>query len=133
MFILLIAAALTFDTQMSEKEKSETGIAKLTFQEKMALQNWIEDHQPSKKTGKEKKSDPILQEVLKNGRFIRLSDNSLWEIDPADTPITQSWITPIEIKATPTNHPDYPYHLTNTLTGSMVKARKTDNPIPKES
>lgn len=77
-----------------------------------------------------KGSNPLIQESLNNGRYIRLSDNSLWEINPKDTPITQSWITPAEIIAAPSGDATYPYRLTNSLTGSSVLARRT-TAIPK--
>lgn len=70
---------------------------------------------------------PVLQESLNNGHYIRLSDNSLWEIDPKDTALTQSWITPVEIIISPSQDPNYPYQLTNTLTGSTVHAKRVTN------
>jgi hypothetical protein len=69
------------------------------------------------------KVKPVLQESIHNGRYLRLSDESLWEIHPKDTPITQSWITPVEIIASPSEDPDYPFKLTNSLTGTSVLAR----------
>ncbi|MDE3048098.1 MAG: hypothetical protein KGI83_07120, partial [Verrucomicrobiota bacterium] len=83
----------------------------------------IEEHY-TKKGVAQKTSSPILQDVLKGGKYIRLSDNSLWEIDPKDTPISGGWITPTEIKVGPSTDPEYPYSLTNHLTGSVVRARK---------
>ena len=77
-----------------------------------------------------KVAGPLLQENLKNGSYIRLSDGSLWNIRPEDTPITQGWITPVEINATPSGDKDYPYTLTNSLTGSSVKARKVQSVPP---
>jgi hypothetical protein len=74
-----------------------------------------------------KSPPPVLQENLKNGHYIRLSDNSLWEINPSDTPITQGWITAVEIKVAPSQDTAYPFTLTNTLTGSSVKARKAQS------
>lgn len=125
MLHLLMAATLVFDTAMSTEEQEKTGLAKLNLQERMALREWIEEHYAKKALVQNKNSGPILQEVLKGGHFIRLSDNSLWEIDPADTPITQSWITPTEIKIGQSTDSEYPYSLTNSLTGSTVRARKT--------
>jgi hypothetical protein len=82
---------------------------------------------------KPKVAGPILQENLKNGSYIRLSDGSLWNIRPEDAPITQGWITPVEINATPSGDKDYPYTLTNSLTGSSVKAKKvTSVPADKK-
>ena len=81
---------------------------------------------------KERGSHPTIQESLNNGRFIRLSDNTLWEINPGDTPITQSWITPAEIISAPSNNSDYPFRLTNSLTGSSVLARPSTT-VPKRA
>jgi hypothetical protein len=75
-------------------------------------------------------SHPIIEASLQNGRYIRLSDDSLWEINPSDRPITQSWITPVEIVAAPSNDANYPFRLTNTLTGSSVLARRA-TAVPK--
>lgn len=129
MIHFILAAVIVFDTAMTKEEQKETGIAKLNIQERMALRDWIEEHY-SKKVVAQKNSAPILQEVLKGGRFIRLSDNSLWEIDQGDTPITQSWITPTEIKIGQSTDTHYPYTLNNHLTGSTVKARKAQKVNP---
>ncbi len=127
MLAMIIAAAIAFDAQMTDEEKEKTGIARLSFEERIALQDWIEERSSKKIVAQGKKTGPVLQEVLKNGRYVRLSDNSLWEIDPNDTPITQSWITAVEVKVNLNTNSEYPYNLTNTLTGSIVKARKAQS------
>ena len=124
MWTLTLAAVLAFDANMSEGELKKTGLAKLTLEERLHLREWIEERYAKKIVAQTKSRGPVLQEVLKGGKFIRLSDNSLWEIDPKDTPITQSWITVTEIKAAETSDPDYPYTLTNSLTGSTVRAQQ---------
>ncbi len=123
----MLAVAIAFDS-MTDQELQETGLAKLTIQERMNLREWIEEHYV-KNIVQNKAKLPIIQEVLKRGKYVRLSDGSLWEIDPQDTPITQSWITPSEIKIDEIKidksiDSDYPYSLTNSLTGSSVRARK---------
>jgi len=70
---------------------------------------------------KQKSFSPIIQENL-NGM--------LWEINPSDTPITQSWITPVEIKIVSSDNANYPFQLTNSLTGSTVLARQATS-VPK--
>lgn|SRR3990167_3773811 len=80
---------------------------------------------------KPKTAAPMIQENLRNGSYIRLTDGSLWNIHPEDTPITQGWITPVEIQVSPSNDREYPYTLTNSLTGSSVKARRADS-VPKK-
>lgn len=130
MLAILIGALITFDSHMSEEEMNQTGVSKLTIQERAALQEWIEEHHSKKLVTQNKKPGPLVQEILKSGRYVRLSDNSLWEIDTPDRPITQGWITPIEIKVAPSDDTNYPNTLTNTLTGSTVKARKAQNIRP---
>ncbi|HSX10128.1 MAG TPA: hypothetical protein VLF94_00205 [Chlamydiales bacterium] len=121
MFVLLVATLLTIDAQMTPQEKTQTGFSKLSGEEKGALQDWI-DARFIKKGRSKKQRGPILQENLKNGHFIGLSDNSLWEINDSDTPITQGWISAVEIKCEHVG--DGAYKLTNTLTGSTVRAKK---------
>ncbi len=125
MFSVILAAALAFDSDLSEEQQNKLGLAKLSIQERAALRDWVEEHYEQKEIAQNsKKTSPLLVEVLKRGRFLRLSDDSLWEIDPKDTPITQSWITPNEIKISKKSNGEYPYTLTNSLTGSTVKAKE---------
>ncbi|MGB7977790.1 MAG: hypothetical protein WCF19_01360 [Chlamydiales bacterium] len=130
MLAVILAAAIAFDSSMTDEEWEQTGLIKLTLQERMALQEWMEERYSKKMAAQDKKSAPVLQEVLKNGRFVRLSDHSLWEIDGQDTPITQGWITPAEISAASNGDAAYPYTLTNSLTGSTVRARKAQSINP---
>lgn len=123
MLFAWISLLATLSANMTPQEIEQTGIAKLSGQEQGALQSWI-DERYKKRAQTKKKPGPILQENLQNGRYIGLSDQSIWEIHPADTPITQGWITAVEIKAEPSGDEKYPYKLTNSLTGSSVKARR---------
>lgn len=122
MFAIIAILIAAFDSNMSAEDLIQTGVSKLSMKEKEALQTWI-DSKYLKKTGK-KKQLPVLQENLKGGSLIGLTDCSLWEINPADTPITQGWISAVEIKIEQSSNIDYPYKLTNSLTGSAVRARK---------
>jgi hypothetical protein len=124
--VWIVAASLlaAIESEMTPQDVAKTGISKLSGAEKTALQEWIDHHYWKKLKRNKKEPGPILQENLQNGRFIGLSDHSIWEILPADTPITQSWITAVEIKIEPSSDSDYPYKLTNTLTGSSIKAKK---------
>ena len=125
-----VLAAHPIDSEMTVKQKKRTGVAKLNEKQKAALQQWID----SKYVAKGGKSDtaakvvaPTLQDNLYNGHYIRLTDGSLWEINPEDTPITQGWITPVEIIVSESGNTDYPYKLTNSLTGSSVRAKKAQS------
>lgn len=76
------------------------------------------------------KSRPIVSEVLQSGHYLRLSDGSLWNIRSQDTPLSHSWITAVEIIITPSGDPEYPFKLTNSLTGSSVLAKKVEKIPP---
>ena len=41
-----------------------------------------------------RKDQAVLQESLNSGKFIRLSDDTLWEINPKDTAITKARLLP---------------------------------------
>lgn len=125
---ILGAEALDFD--MSAQERKQTGVYKLTSKEKASLQKWIDAHyekreEPLASNMREKHA--VLSENLRSGRYIRLSDGTLWEVSPNDTTISQGWITPVEIIVTQSTNSAYPYKLTNSLSGSSVSARKAEN------
>lgn len=131
-----ILAAETLDIDMTPQEKKQTGIYKLDDKQKAALQQWIDAHYEKREnvlgsgaiTGKH----PTLSENLMQGRFVRLSDNTLWKIKPEDVPIVQGWITPAEILVSQSSDPFFTSQLTNKLTGSSVYARKVDSLPPEE-
>lgn len=124
--LLLAAEALDFD--MNSQERKKTGVSKLSDKEKAALQQWIDNNYIKRAhplQTAEMKGRTQISENLLNGRQIRLTDGSLWNIRPKDVPITQSWITPVDILVTQSGDPDFPFKLTNSLTGSSVFAQKS--------
>lgn len=120
---------------MSIEEQLQTGINKLSSQETANLQGWIDrnyQRRESAFSGRKKDTTPVMEQNLNSGRVIKLSDNTYWEINPTDTPITQGWITAAEIQVKPDpSNQVYPYILTNGITGSSVRARKAGAPTSK--
>ena len=140
-FSLILLAAPTLDSDMTREEKKETGVSKLSRKEKKALQAWIDAHFngneeaqgiPTPTSIKAAPKRPVVEEVIQNGRYVKLSDQTSWEIYPADTIITQAWLSPSDILITQSGNGEYPYTLTNSQTGSSVRARKI-NQIPSPS
>lgn len=126
---ILLFSAETLDFDMSPQEKKKTGISKLSDKEKAALQLWIDNNYTKRSQPlqpNESKARPQISENLNNGRYIRLTDGTLWAIRPQDTPITQSWITPVDILVSQSGDATYPYKLTNSLTGSSVFAKMAE-------
>jgi hypothetical protein len=138
----LLATSL-MDAEMSAEELQQTGLSKLTVEEKTALEDWVDSRYAKKeiaqtlKSKKQASKPASLQDNLQGGHYIRLTDGTLWEIRPTDTPISAGWITQVEIKMGQSGDPSYPVSLTNSLTGSTVWARKATSvppakPIPKQ-
>lgn len=140
MFMLIasfsLLAAQMLDTDMSRQDQKETGLYKLTDKQKLALQNWIDNHYTRRDSPLAattiSKNQAILEDNLYNGRYLRLSDSTSWEIKSEDTPITQGWITPVDIYVSQSGNADYPYILTNSLTNSKVRAKKI-SAVPSSS
>ncbi len=133
-----ILAAEALDSDMTPQEKKQTGIYKLDDRQKASLQQWIDAHYQKKGEAAASSpsipgKNPTLSENLMNSRYIRLSDTTLWSIRPADVPIVQGWITPVEIIVTQSSDPFFPVKLINKLTGSFVLARKVDSLPPPGS
>ena len=122
-FLAIFAAATVY---MTPSEREKTGLSKLTKQEQTALEEWIYNNYEKrayplfspKKAGRR----PHIEENFNGGLRIRLSDDTSWKIHPADAPISQGWITPVEIGISESGETDYPYRLTNSLTGSSIRA-----------
>ncbi len=112
---------------MSKEALKKSGLNKLNDREKRELERWIDAHYERKTpalSNREKKGCPRVEENLRGGRFLRLSDETLWKIHPSDIPIVQGWITPVQLLFGETQLAEYPTKLTNTLTGSSVRAKK---------
>ena len=135
--LLLAFSSLTstqpIDHEMSAKDKKHTGVYKLTDKEKASLQEWIDNNYAKREAPLQAPLEEhgTLSENLRSGTYIRLSTGSLWKINPKDVPVTQGWITPVEIKISQSGDREYPIKLTNTLTGSSVRAIKIEELPPK--
>ncbi len=124
-FLTIFAAASIY---MTPQEKERTGLSKLTQKEQTALEDWIHNNYQKraypllspKKAGRR----PHIEENFNGGRQIRLSDDTSWKIHPSDAPIAQGWITPVEIEISESGESEYSYRLTNSLTGSSIRARQ---------
>lgn len=121
---VLLFAALSFGWDMSEKQLVETGVHRLTDEEKIHLQKWVAKHFQALE---KKKKKPELSENLFRGKYIKLTDDTLWEIHPKDRPITQGWISAVAIEVEEKKEGEYPYLLINSLSLSKVRAQKTES------
>lgn len=132
---MYIADSASLDTHMNDSEKKDTGVEKLTPEEKSALQKWIDsNHSLNNMTPPPQSSDAdiVISQNIASGGYIELSDSSLWKIHPDDTPISQGWISPVTILVQDSNDSTYPYFLVNSVTGSKIRAQRISS-LPKMS
>src|SRR3989344_9704455 len=141
-FVLLatihLLAATTFDAAMTPQEKKSTGVYKLTEKEKESFQQWLDtnyqkkaNQQAAKPSAVVSSNLPTLSENLMNSKYLKLSDDTLWNIRPEHVPSAQGWIAPVPIEVGHSTNPFFPVKLTNKVSGSSVMARKADR-LPKE-
>lgn len=82
---------------------------------------------------KNKMPMPTVSEVIDNGQYLILSDNSLWEISPIDKNIVLGWIGPAEIMIIDSNNPDYPKRLVNKTTLDSIEARQVSKDVLEQT
>lgn len=118
-----LLATIQLSDEMTMEEQQTTGIDNLSDSQKQALEKWINEKFILKSTATD--TSPItLQQNMNNGSQLELSNGSIYEIAPSDKAKTLYWLTPIEIKISPSDDPMFPYSLTNTLSGVSVRAKQ---------
>ncbi|MBS0605165.1 MAG: hypothetical protein JSS60_09060 [Verrucomicrobia bacterium] len=126
----LMADQIILDSVMSREEQKKTGVDKMTMQQKIELEAWLNKTFILKTTDTSSQTQLSMSINIDNGQKLQLSDNTIWEIAPGDVPTAAVWITPFPVKITPSNDPDYPSLLVNTTSGVSVKARKISPSSP---
>jgi|GEM_PF-865907 len=124
---------LLLDDIMSTEDQKKTGVAYLTPNQRIALEEWANKNCncPSKKPVSEEKNQGLYMSInIDNGKEIQLSDNSIWEVDPRDYAISEAWLTSFPIKISPSDDPEYPFLLVNKITGVSIRVRKGVAPKP---
>jgi len=117
-----LLAIIRLNEVMTVDEQKKIGIYNLSPAQKEQLESWINDKFILKAA--REKPLPTLEENLRNGSELKLSDGSSFAIAPSDQAKASAWISPIAIKMSPSTDPMFPVLLTNTLTGASVKAKK---------
>ena len=101
---------------MTKIERDRTGVSKLSANEKAALEAWLTNFVIGISAqqvniylgiGRER----WVQKTIDGGAFIRLEDNSLWEISPIDKINTMLWLPIDNIIVIESTNSLYPYKL----------------------
>src|ERR1700722_1167340 len=126
----LWSSPLILDEVMSREDQQRTGVAYLSTNQRIALEQWLNlnCNCPSRITPTEKQENLFVSINIDSGRKIQLNDNSIWDIDPRDYAISEAWLASIPIKIVPSDDPDFPYLLVNRNTGVSIRAKKGEAP-----
>ncbi len=128
-------ADIVIDDYMDTAQREKTGISKLNKNEIILLEGWLNKNFVPKNQAPAA-NELFLSENLSNGSLLKLSDGSIYEVNPQDIPLSSLWITPFPMEVTMTSDPNYPFLLMNKNTNTMVHARKPQiiptppNPLP---
>jgi hypothetical protein len=118
---------IALDQMMPQDIQQRTGVSTLSPAQKQELEEWINQHFVLKAEPKTTK-DVYLSQNLDQGRKLRLTDGSLYEVFPSDVPKTAFWITPFPLEITPSGDPTYPWIITNKTSGTKVKVKQLEPP-----
>jgi hypothetical protein len=117
-----LLAMIHLNDIMTPEEQKKTGVYNLSTTQKEQLELWINDKFVLKTV--EEKPMPVIEENLRNGSEIKLSNGSSFAIAPSDQAKASAWISPVQIKISASGDPLFPVLLTNTLTGVSIKGKQ---------
>lgn len=125
-----VLAAASLDNLMPPDVQKNTGIDHLTPAQKAALAEWLSTQmnqgQQNAPASTPDSVELYLSENIQGGRVLRLSDNSMWEVAPADVTISRIWLFPfpVKIEADEVTNPAFPFKFTNLRTGTIIHVKK---------
>jgi hypothetical protein len=125
-----IYSLIILDDVMNKDTQQITGVSKMTPNQKIALEAWLNQNFILKTPSPSfNQATPYLSLNINNGEQLQLSDGTLWDISPDDVSTASSWISPVPITITQSGNPSYPMLLVNNNTGASVKGRKAQAPM----
>ncbi len=141
LFSFPLNALILLNDVMNKEMRKQTGIADLTYQQRLMIEKWLNDTFILKDV-KEKKTDQqeiYLSQNIDGGQLLELSDGSRWEVSPHDLHRTATWLIPFPLKIIFNDDPQdavlYPHVIINQNTGIGVKVRMINSAVkiyPKE-
>ncbi len=111
------------DDVMTRKEQKATGVYNLNHNQKLALEDWINDTFMLKSPMPPSAEDLSIAENLDGGQALKLSNGEIYEVAPADVEISSLWIFPFPIAIVEGENPDYPLMIVNKNTNVSVNVR----------
>lgn len=116
--------AVSLDHFITPSKQKTMGLNRLTSKEKTQLAEWIQHHLALRESDLFALENNLrLVENIHGGRAVRLSDSTLWEVDPKDRLIASEWLFPSEMTLVENKGAKYPYTLTNLATKTRIRVR----------
>ncbi|MBI3236840.1 MAG: hypothetical protein HYZ48_03970 [Chlamydiales bacterium] len=110
---------------MSKDVQRRTGVIGLNSKQKRALETWLNEKFELKTPQREEQNTGLFLSInIDGGKKLQLSDGTFWEIAPSDVATSSIWITPFPVRISNSTDPNYPFVLTNTISGVAVRARQ---------
>ncbi len=134
----LQAKEIFLNEVMPKDIQKKTGVIDLNYQQRLALEKWINETFVLKNPPVSKKSTSnlYLSQNINNGQILELSDGSRWQVAPQDVERASFWIVPFPLYLTEnTNSADneeYPMKIVNENTRIGVKVRQLRKPDEME-
>lgn len=135
----LHAEEIFLNEVMSKEMQKKTGVANLSYQQRLALEKWLNDNFVQKNHQEKKKSEEeiTLSQNIDNGKVLELSDGSLWQVAPDDVERAAFWIIPFPLyfvkNSDPADNTEYPMKIVNQNTNLGVKVKQIRAPAVKET
>jgi hypothetical protein len=128
----LLANPLVLDEVMSREDQKRTGVAYLSTNQRIVLEQWLNKNCncPSRIAPAEEEKNLFVSINIDSGKKIQLNDNSIWDVDPRDYPLSEAWLASIPVKIVPSLDPDFPCLLVNRNTGVSIRVKKGEAPPP---
>ena len=123
---------------MSKEMQKKTGVDHLSYKQRLALENWLNENfvQRSQPLEKKKTEAITLSQNIDNGKILELSDGSMWQVAPEDIERAAFWIVPFPLYFVENNDPsdmsEYPMKIVNQNTNLGVKVKQIRPPVQKE-
>ena len=99
-FSPLASRGLVLDEVMSSEDQKKSGVAYLTTQQRIALENWVNKNCncPNRIAPEETNKTLFVSINIDGGKNIQLNDNSIWDVDPDDYLLSEAWLSSIPRK-----------------------------------
>ncbi|HEY5260362.1 MAG TPA: hypothetical protein VIJ46_06910 [Rhabdochlamydiaceae bacterium] len=118
------------DDVMSRTKQKNTGVYNLNHNQKLLLEDWINDTFVLKNAPPPMKPAMFtITENMSEGQAIKLSNGMIYEVSPEDVPVAMTWLFAFPISIQEGDDSDYPLQMTNMNTNVSINVRLKTRPM----